>query len=252
MLICILLIGSIYLITDLVTGGDTSLLPLRIIPLLLGLALTIYSIQSTVIRSLQNEIRKIEAENKILEIKSHAIDTLESHDAITGLPNYVFQNDRISAAVLRVKRNGGHLAIYRVRLGAATSNTLGSEEISDRQVIVQKARHIQSVLMDNNSVLHIGQTDFLIIAESIADLGDILLIHKQLEAALRTPVAMDDGSIATVLNNTAIAVYPFDGEDSTSLLESAENNLKSGLALSSISKSRLDASRPQRRDSATR
>lgn len=241
MLIYILLIGCVFLLFDLVTGGDILALPLRTIPLLIGLGIAIYSIQNSVIHSLEIEISKTETENKTLEMKLNTMDTLESHDAITGLPTFVFQKDRISAAIQRAKRKSSHLAIYRVQAGACISSTSGFEELSDTHVITQKAERMKSLLRDSDSIMHIGRTDFLIIAESIKDLEDILLINRKLESTLKIPIVMNDGSVATVIDKSAVAIYPFDGDDSDSLLAVAEDNLRSGRYLSAASKSRIYA-----------
>jgi GGDEF domain-containing protein len=239
MLIYILLIGCVFLIFDLVSGGDILALPLRTIPLLIGLAIAIYSIQNSVIHSLEIEISKTETENKTLEMKLNTMDSLESHDAVTGLPTFVFQKDRVAAAIQRAKRKSRHLAIYRIQAGACISSTSGFEELSDSHVIAQKAERMKNLLRDSDSIMHIGRTDFLIIAESIKDMEDILRINQKLESTLKAPIVMNDGSLATVIDKSAIAIYPFDGEDADSLLAVAEDNLNTGNYWSGLSKSRI-------------
>lgn len=244
MLIYILLIGCAFLIYDLITGDSTISLPLHIIPLFIGLGVAIYSIQNSIIQSLDVEISKIETENKTLEIKLNTMDSLDSHDAITGLPTFLFQKDRISAAILRAKRKSRHLAIYRVQVGTPQASKAGPEELTDNYVIAHKAARMKSLLRDSDSLMHISRTDFLIIAESIKDMEDIMLINQKLESTLKIPIVMGDGSMVTVVDKSAVAIYPFDGEDADSLLATAEDNLLKGGSFSAASKSRAYSLKP--------
>jgi hypothetical protein len=92
--------------------------------------------------------------------------------------------------------------------------------------------------------MHISRTDFLIIAESIKDMEDIMLINQKLESTLKIPIVMGDGSMVTVVDKSAVAIYPFDGEDADSLLATAEDNLLKGGSFSAASKSRAYSLKP--------
>ena len=237
----ILLIGCAFLVFDLVTGSDTTSLPFHIAPLLIGLGIAIYAMQNNFVHSLDVEIKKMEAENKNLEMKLNAMDTLDSHDAVTGLPTFLFQKDRISAAVQRAKRKSRYMAVYRIRVGTFSPISPEFDESANTHVITQKAERIKSLLRGSDSIMHISQRDFLIIAESIKGMEDILLINQKLESTLKVPIVLPDGTSAMVMDKSAVALYPFDGEDSDSLLAAAEDNLRSGSYLSAASRSGIYA-----------
>jgi GGDEF domain-containing protein len=244
MLIYILLIGCAFLVYNLIMGHDIASLPLHITPLLIGLGIAIYTMQSNFIQTLDIETRKIENENRNLEMKLNAMDTLDSHDAVTGLPTFLFQKDRISAAIQRAKRKSRHMAVYRIQVGTFTPISPKLEEMANTQVITQKAERIKSLLRGSDSIMHISHRNFLIVAESIKDMEDILLINQKLESTLKAPIVLPDGTTATVIDTYAVALYPFDGEDSDSLLAVAEDNLKSGCYLSAASKSGIYSAKP--------
>jgi len=243
MLVYILLIGTAFMLYDWLWRGDAGSLALRIIPLLVGLALTIYAVQNRIIASLEVKISKIETENKSLEIKLHSLDTLESRDPLTGLPTFVFQNDRISVAIQWAKRIAGYIALYRIQIGAYVQRADGVDELSDNHVVVQKAERLKALMAEGISLLHIGRNDFLLIADGIKDVAYIQQLAARVDAALRQPISMTDGTEALVTDKSALAVYPWDGEDSDTLVGCAESNLRADRYMSNACMARLHSRR---------
>ena len=249
MLIYILVIGCAFLIFEFIFSGNSSSLALHAIPILLGFAIVIYSIQNNIIQSLEKKISKIEIENNDLEIKLKSSDILEHYNSITGLPTFIFQKDRITMAIKWANRKGGHIAVYRIQVGSYVSTESVFEELSDKEAITQKADQMKRMLRDNISLLHTGRTDFLILAESISDVKDILAIKQKLETTLATPILMKNGSTATGIDKLAMAVYPFDGKDADSLIAVAENNLNMDCYMSDICRSNMQLPLADHRDS---
>ena len=239
LLIYILVIGCGFLIAEIIFNGSSFSVALHAVPLLIGFAIAIYSVQGKIVQSLQAKTSRIEAENAALEIKLKSSEPLDPYNAITGLPTVVFQEDRISMAIKWAQRKDWHVAVYRIQVGFYTSTKPELEDQSDNEVIAQKANRLKGVLTDGISLLHTGSRDFLILAESVSDLKEIARIRQQIEAALASPLILTSGSVAEVKDKLAVAVYPLDGADADSLLTVLENNLKKDCFMSDICRSKI-------------
>lgn len=230
----ILLVASTVLVTllwlfiQLMADNFSYSLPVRLVPALLAVSVGLYFFVSYRIMSMESDLQRFETQNQFLEQRLGTLNPLERQDAITGLPTFVVAKDRLEAAIRRAERGKRMMAIYRVQVDALNSSGGQLEGVSEARVIKQKAGRMKRMLRGVDSIVHIGNRDFLVIIEAMDKLEDIVVVNQKLSTALEMPVLLHDAQARTVIDAVSLAMFPIDGKDANSLFAAAEKNLKEG------------------------
>lgn len=158
------------------------------------------------------------SERKQSEARIHH---LAHHDALTGLPNRLLLDDRISQGILNSRRAKRQMAIIFVDLDRFKNinDTLG-HEIGD-SLLVQAAQRGLSVLREADTLCRQGGDEFVVVLPELAHRQDAAHIVRKLLAALCQPYLLA-GHELTVSGSAGIALYPEDGETASELLRKAD------------------------------
>ena len=147
---------------------------------------------------------------------------MAQHDALTGLPNRTLLEERIQQAILHARRNNRSAIVGFMDLDhfKHVNDTLG-HKAGDILLKVVAERVVQC-LRKTDSVIRIGGDEFvLILADQIQESGGIISTLKRISAAISEPVPIEDKR-AEVTPSIGLAIYPNDGEDSSTLLMRAD------------------------------
>lgn len=227
----VLLVASVSLVTlswllIQLTGESLSYpLFMRVVPMLLALSVGLYFFVSYRIMLMESDIKKVELQNQSLEMWLGSLNALASNDAITGLPTFVVAKDRLEVAIRRAQRDKRLMAIYRVQVGANGAGQKPGNAFEAR-LIKQKAGRLKRMLRGVDSIIHIGNRDFLVIVEALEKVQDIVMVNQKLATALEMPVLQQSGDALTVSDRAALAIYPLDSDNARSLFAVAEERLK--------------------------
>ncbi|MCK6391910.1 MAG: EAL domain-containing protein, partial [Azonexus sp.] len=158
------------------------------------------------------------SERKQSEARIHH---LAHHDALTGLPNRLLLDDRISQGILNSRRAKRQMAIIFVDLDRFKNinDTLG-HEIGD-SLLVQAAQRGLSVLREADTLCRQGGDEFVVVLPELAHRQDAAHIVRKLLAALCQPYLLA-GHELTVSGSAGIALYPENGETASELLRKAD------------------------------
>ncbi len=228
----LLLVASVALVTLLwifiqFMGDNFSYsLSVRLVPMLLALSVGLYLFVSYRIMLMESDIHRVELQNQSLERWLGSLNALERNDAITGLPTFVVAKDRLDVAIRRAQRDKRLLAIYRVQVGAVNGAGQRPGGAFAARVIKQKAGRMKRMLRGVDSIIHIGNRDFLLVVEALENMQDVVVVNQKLATALEMPVLQKSGAALTVSDRAALAMYPMDGDNARSLFAVAENHLK--------------------------
>ncbi len=143
------------------------------------------------------------------------------HDALTGLPNRLLFQDRLSQALRQTARCGGCAGVVFVDLDhfKLVNDTFG-HDVADL-LLVDVARRIQGALRETDSVARQGGDEFLVLLPGLSDAGQARTLCEVLLGALREPFRLD-GREVRVTASVGVAVYPGDGADATTLVKHAD------------------------------
>ncbi len=156
-----------------------------------------------------------------LKLKEAYLSHRALHDPLTGLPNRVLLLDRLEAALARIRRHKGYLAVLYLDLDRfKTVNDNLGHEVGDRLLHVV-ARRLQDTLRPSDSVARLGGDEFAAILPDLADPNEATQIAERLLDAIAEPVDLGDGSLVTTAS-IGIAGAGDDGPSAGELLRRAD------------------------------
>jgi diguanylate cyclase (GGDEF)-like protein len=161
-----------------------------------------------------NRTRGLEAANRQLR-------HLATHDPLTGLPNRVLLDDRLTQAMAHADRDGRSFALLACDLDRfkLVNDSLGHR--AGDELLQEVARRLTAVVRATDTVARFGGDEFVLIATSIGEPAEAQQLASSVIAALAAPVRIAGIDIHTS-PSIGIAVYPADGVSIDSLLAHAD------------------------------
>ena len=146
---------------------------------------------------------------------------LAYHDVLTGLPNRPKFADRLEHVLAQARRHGHGLAVLCIDLDRfkLVNDTLG-HDIGDK-LLQTLASRFTAGLREADIVARLGADEFIVLLDRLQSPDSLDPIARRVLEALQ-PAPMIDGHEITVTPSIGIAVYPADGEDTTSLIQHAD------------------------------
>ena len=143
------------------------------------------------------------------------------YDLLTRLPNRALLGDRLRQAMARVDRNGSLLAVMVLDLDQFKEvNDIQGPAVGD-QVLGEAARRLHACLRSADTLARLGDDEFAILLEGLADLEEIAQVAQRLLDVVseRARIGSHDMYLSA---SVGVAVYPLDGQDAEALLRSAD------------------------------
>ncbi|MBB1520937.1 sensor domain-containing diguanylate cyclase [Aquipseudomonas guryensis] len=135
---------------------------------------------------------------------------LAHHDALTGLPNRLVFEDRLSNALERARRNATRVALVFIDLNGFKAINDAHGHAAGDQVLVATAQKLKGALRESDSVARIGGDEFVVILEGLAlDCAleeEARQIGGKILDALATPFGSDN--LQRIGASLGIAVFP--------------------------------------------
>lgn len=149
------------------------------------------------------------------------IEKLAYYDILTGLPNRVLMQDRLSQMTAFAKRNDRKIGVFFLDIDhfKRINDTFGHD--TGDQMLIVVAERLRGVLRDCDTVSRIGGDEFVILVDNITTRDNAsVLACKILEAM--TPSIVLKGKEVYSSTSIGIGIFPEDGADSDSLLKNAD------------------------------
>ena len=151
------------------------------------------------------------------------IQHVAEHDSLTGLPNRLLFNDRLSQALSIAKRDAGQCALLYLDLDKfkPINDTLG--HAAGDQLLRMVAGRIREQVRESDTVARVGGDEFTVILHDISSPQNAATVAQKIIAALAAPFQLGSGSRESVVGSSiGIAVYPKDGQDHETLIKKAD------------------------------
>ncbi len=176
---------------------------------LLDAAGSIVSILSFV----QDVSSRIEAEERL--------QFLATRDALTGLPNRLLLQERLTQAIAQAKRTARRVGVLFIDLDRFknVNDTLG-HRIGD-ELLKHVTQALSSALRETDLLARLGGDEFMVIVEDFDDPAVLGRIAQKLQDAIAQPWSIEDHDIY-VTSSIGISVYPDDSDDPEELLKHAD------------------------------
>jgi diguanylate cyclase (GGDEF)-like protein/PAS domain S-box-containing protein len=155
-------------------------------------------------------------EQAVSELRDKAM-----HDALTGLANRLFLDDRLAHTVERVARAQTSAAVMVIDLDhfKEVNDTLG--HAAGDQLLCQVARRLESSVRSADTVARVGGDEFVIVIEGIKSLQSAEAVAAKILVELALPFMLGNET-AHIGGSIGVAVYPDVGRTAEELLRAAD------------------------------
>lgn len=163
---------------------------------------------------LQSELFERENYEKVLIHQAN-------HDSLTGLPNRQLLFDRLDQAIAYIDRNRDMLALMILDLDnfKVVNDTLG--HIAGDSLLKEVARRLQSCLRKYDTVARFGGDEFVIIANAMPDVHDIVGFAQKVLDSFQSPFDIM-GKPVHATASIGVGIYPLQSTSTDGLLKMAD------------------------------
>lgn len=155
---------------------------------------------------------------------SRRMAVLAHFDALTGLPNRLLLNDRLTEAIALRRRQRKPLAVCLLDLDRFKSvNDSWGHVVGDR-LLRSVADRLVGSLRRSDTVSRYGGDEFVVLLSEMGQAAHAEPVAKKLLRALEQPHRID-GRDLKVSGSVGVALYPDDGEEPGTLIAHADTAL---------------------------
>ena len=143
------------------------------------------------------------------------------HDFLTGLPNRMLLNDRVSQAILLASRSMKKVAVLFLDLdGFKHINDSLGHSIGDR-LLQSIAKRLVDSVRGSDTVSRQGGDEFIVLLSEVEGLESAVTTVRRLLQAGTEPHAIDQHDLH-VSSCVGVSIYPDDGVDPETLIKNAD------------------------------
>jgi diguanylate cyclase (GGDEF)-like protein len=177
-------------------------------------------INPTSIHEIQNLVDAFKEMHRQVHSRQQALEHQAMHDSLTGLPNRILLNDRLSVAIENAKRTHRSLSLIMIDLNRfkEINDTLG-HHIGDH-LLVQVGHRLSNLLRGSDTVARLGGDEFAIILPDISK-SHVLELASRIISELENVYEVENKPLY-VGASLGIATYPEHGDSARMLLQHAD------------------------------
>jgi diguanylate cyclase len=150
-----------------------------------------------------------------------ALHHLQSHDALTALPNRALLELRVAEALSVAERTGGRFAVMVLNLDRFNSVNDSLGRHAGDALLIEVARALRSAVRRSDTLARHGGDEFALILSDIDHLEGAQRVAAKLTERLAAPFVIGATEIFTDVS-IGVSLYPGDGRDVNALLSSAD------------------------------
>jgi diguanylate cyclase (GGDEF)-like protein/PAS domain S-box-containing protein len=144
------------------------------------------------------------------------------HDALTGLPNRLLFESRLTQAMALARRHNCEAAVLFLDLDRFKPvNDAWGHLVGDR-LLQSVADLLQRCVRNTDTVSRFGGDEFVVLLSEISRPADAVALAEKIVHALRIPHTIDGHSLLGTAS-IGIGLYPHDGSDPQTLLRNADD-----------------------------
>jgi diguanylate cyclase (GGDEF)-like protein len=176
-------------------------------------------------RLVRDQMRQLEqvisTRTRGLEAATRQLRHLATHDALTGLPNRVLLDDRMTQAMARADRDGRPFALMVCDLDRfkLVNDSLGHG--AGDELLQEVSRRLSGLIRTTDTVARIGGDEFVMLVTSIHHTDDARGLAMRAVEVLQAPVRIAQIDVHTS-PSIGIAFYPHDGKSIEALIAHAD------------------------------
>ena len=143
------------------------------------------------------------------------------HDFLTGLPNRMVLNDRISQAIALAPRHRKNVAVLFLDLdGFKHINDSLGHPAGDK-LLQSVARRLVDCIRGSDTVSRQGGDEFVVLLSEVEQSEDAAITARRVLQAVAAPHSIDEHDLH-ITTSIGVSVYPDDGRDAETLIKNAD------------------------------
>jgi diguanylate cyclase (GGDEF)-like protein len=156
--------------------------------------------------------------------KEDKLNYLAYHDALTGLPGRTLFQDRLTQAITNAHRHEDTLGVLFIDLDhfKNINDSLGHH--AGDILLKQVAALFTSCMREDDTVARLGGDEFVVILPNMASEDEAWLVSQKILKLMTKPFTIESHELF-ITCSIGIALYPKDGKDARTLLQSADGAL---------------------------
>ena len=150
------------------------------------------------------------------------IEQLSHHDQLTGLPNRLLFQSRLSHALDIAKRNEYKLAVMYIDLDhfKNINDSLGHGVGDD--VLLLMSERLKKRVRESDTLARIGGDEFILLLEQIEGAEQVSYVAQSILELMTEPFELDDGKKIFLGVSIGVSAYPVDGLSASDLISHAD------------------------------
>ena len=147
---------------------------------------------------------------------------LANYDALTSLPNRSLLSERLARAIVRARREGGHVAVLFLDLDRFKDVNDSLGHATGDRVLRAAAERVQHAVGPQHTVARLGGDEFTVVLEGLASSGDAEDVARRVIDSFSLPLVLDEHHEITVSPSIGISLFPDHAQVPTELLKHAD------------------------------
>ncbi len=159
-------------------------------------------------------------EHKLAEER---IRRVAHHDSLTGLPNRLLFNDRLTQAISLAKRDSRQFALLYLDLDRfkPVNDTLG--HAAGDELLQAVAARMRQQVRESDTVARVGGDEFTVILRDIGGRDEAETVARKIIAAVAVPLELGNQKQRIGIGaSIGIALYPADARETDALVKAAD------------------------------
>ena len=154
------------------------------------------------------------------------LHTLAHHDALTGLPNRLVLEERLSRALERARMDANRVILVFLDLNGFKDINDAYGHLAGDRILITTATRLKSLMRTSDTVARIGGDEFVLVLEGLAQQGNVLLedVHllcEKILGELSMPINLGD-QLAQIGCSLGVAVFPDHASSMDTLIHTAD------------------------------
>jgi diguanylate cyclase (GGDEF)-like protein/PAS domain S-box-containing protein len=149
------------------------------------------------------------------------IDQLLHHDPLTSLYNRYSLEGRLQQALTLARRNRENLAVLFIDLDRfkLINDSIGHH--AGDMLLLEVAGRLQECVRESDIVARLGGDEFVVVITGMSAVKNAAIVAEKIVSSLSQPYCLADGPVHSS-SSIGISIFPADGEDSISLMKTAD------------------------------
>jgi diguanylate cyclase len=153
--------------------------------------------------------------------QSAALHHLQSHDALTSLPNRALLEQLVAEALTVAERTGGRFAVMVLNLDRFNSVNDSLGRHAGDALLIEVARALRSAIRRSDTLARYGGDEFALILSDIDHPEGAQRVAAKLTERVAEPFVIGSTEVFTDVS-IGVSLYPGDGRDVNALLSGAD------------------------------